>query len=290
MISSAVFVALVARLQIDVQPPAAHAADVRGERRDVRVGREDGHHFLLVRHHRLVADALHGFDLAVQLAGVDARDEACRHDAEQVNGAHQQQRRDHHRRALEADRLPQRPRVAREPGVEHPLDGVVDAAVLDRVRRLEEAAAQHRRQRQRHEAGDQDRGRDRHRELVHQPADDPAHEQDRDEDRRQRQRHRDDREGDLLGAVERRLHPRLAHLHVPDDVLQHDDRVVDDEADRERQRHQREVVEAVAERPHHGERADDRERQRQAGDDRRGQVPQEQEDDHHDEEDGQHAA
>ena len=31
------------------------------------------------------------------------------------------------------------------------------------------------------------------------------------------------------------------------DVLQHDDGVVDDEADRDRQRHQREVVEAVAE-------------------------------------------
>ena len=43
---------------------------------------------------------------------------------------------------------------------------------------------------------------------------------------------------------------RLAPLHVPDDVLQHDDRVVDDEADRERERHEREVVERVAEQPH----------------------------------------
>ena len=80
----------------------------------------------------------------------------------------------------------------------------------------------------------------------------------------------------------------FAHLHVPDDVLQHHDRVVDDEADRERQRHQRQVVEAVAERPHHRERADDRERQREAGDDRRREVPQEQEDDQHDEDDRQH--
>ena len=86
-----------------------------------------------------------------------------------------------------------------------------------------------------------------------------------------------------LRAVERRLQPRLAHLHVPDDVLQHDDRVVDDEADRERERHQRQVVEAVAERVHHRERADDRERQREAGDDRRRDVAQEQEDDEDDE-------
>ena len=39
----------------------------------------------------------------------------------------------------------------------------------------------------------------------------------------------------------------FAHLHVAHDVLQHHDRVVDDEADRQRQRHQRQVVEAVAE-------------------------------------------
>ena len=88
----------------------------------------------------------------------------------------------------------------------------------------------------------------------------------------------------------RRLHARLSHLHVPDDVLQHDDRVVDDEADRQRQRHQRQVVEAVAERPHDRERADDRERQREARDDRRGEIPQEEEDDEHDEEDRQTAA
>ena len=57
---------------------------------------------------------------------------------------------------------------------------------------------------------------------------------------------------------------RLAHLHVAHDVLEHDDRVVHDEADRQRQRHQRQVVEAVAEQVHDGERADDRDRQREA--------------------------
>ena len=84
---------------------------------------------------------------------------------------------------------------------------------------------------------------------------------------------------------ERRRHRVLALLHVPHDVLEHDDRVVDDEADRERQRHQRQVVEAVAEQVHRGERADDRRGQRQARDDRRREVPQEQEDHEHDEHD-----
>ena len=47
---------------------------------------------------------------------------------------------------------------------------------------------------------------------------------------------------------ERRLHRRHAPLHVADDVLDHDDRVVDHEADRDGQRHQREIVEREAER------------------------------------------
>jgi hypothetical protein len=38
----------------------------------------------------------------------------------------------------------------------------------------------------------------------------------------------------LLWTIERRLQPRLAHLHVARDVLQHDDRVVDDESDAQR--------------------------------------------------------
>src|SRR5215469_57061 len=68
---------------------------------------------------------------------------------------------------------------------------------------------------------------------------------------------------------------------MPDDVLQHDDGVIHDEADGKDQRHHRQVVEAVVKQVHHGERADDRERQRQAGNDRRRNVAQEQEY-HHD--------
>ena len=54
--------AILAGLQVHVQPSAAESADVRGERGDVLVGLEDGHDFSLVRHHRLEADALHRLD------------------------------------------------------------------------------------------------------------------------------------------------------------------------------------------------------------------------------------
>ena len=53
-------------------------------------------------------------------------------------------------------------------------------------------------------------------------------------------------------------HRRMPSLEMPRDVLDHHDRIVDDKARGDRQRHQRQVVEAVAEQVHHAERADQR--------------------------------
>ena len=55
-------------------------------------------------------------------------------------------------------------------------------------------------------------------------------------------------------------HRRFAFLDMARDVLQHHDGVVDDEADRDGQRHQRQIVEAVAERPHQRAGAEQRQR------------------------------
>ena len=114
------------------------------------------------------------------------------------------------------------------------------------VRLAQDAAAHHRRQRQRQDRRDADGDRQRDRELAEQAADEPAHEQQRDQHRDQRDRQRHDGEADLLGALERGLERRLALLDVARDVLDHHDRVVDDEAGRDGERHQRQVVEAVA--------------------------------------------
>ena len=74
---------------------------------------------------------------------------------------------------------------------------------------------------------------------------------------------------------ERRLERRLAVLDVAHDVLEHHDRIVDDEADREDERHHRQVVEGEVQHLHHREGAEDRERQRQRRDERRRAVVQE---------------
>ena len=60
----------------------------------------------------------------------------------------------------------------------------------------------------------------------------------------------------------------IAVLDVAHDVLEHHDRVVDDQADRQRDAEQRDVVEAVAEGPEQRDRADQRDRQRQRRDQR----------------------
>ena len=111
------------------------------------------------------------FGVDVESPLVFAGQEALRHGDEQVHGRHHQ--RDATAAAVtsavsQADA--QRPAVQLAPGIEDPLEQPVQAAVTLVARRVEEAAAQHRRQADRHEAGDQNRGGNRDRELVQQAA------------------------------------------------------------------------------------------------------------------------
>jgi hypothetical protein len=70
-------------------------------------------------------------------------------------------------------------------------------------------------------------------------------------------------------------------------ILDDDDGIVDDKAHRDRQRHQGQIVEAVAERIEHGKGADQRQWHGDGRDQRRSGIAQEQKDDHDDESDGQ---
>ena len=57
---------------------------------------------------------------------------------------------------------------------------------------------------------------------------------------------------------QRGLQRRVALLQKAIDVLDHDDGVIHHEASRNRQRHQRKIIQAVVEQVHHGKGADDR--------------------------------
>ena len=74
---------------------------------------------------------------------------------------------------------------------------------------------------------------------------------------------------------------------MTDDILQHDDGVVDHKADRKGEGHEGEVIQAVTEQIHDCKGADDRHRQSQAGDHGGGEIAQEEEDHEHDQADGQ---
>ena len=81
-------------------------------------------------------------------------------------------------------------------------------------------------------------------------------------------------------ASMRRLIRRFAHPHVAHDIFDLDDRVVDQNAGAERNRQEADEVEREAQQIHHPERREDRQRQRDRGNNGCAQVAQEQE--HHD--------
>ncbi|MHC2689003.1 NTP pyrophosphatase (non-canonical NTP hydrolase) [Bradyrhizobium liaoningense] len=84
---------------------------------------------------------------------------------------------------------------------------------------------------------------------------------------------------DLVGGLQRGAVGRLAHVHVPDDVLDLDDGIVDENAGRQRDGEKADEVQREAEQVHRPERREDRQRQRDRGDDGRAQVAQEQQHD-----------
>ena len=71
---------------------------------------------------------------------------------------------------------------------------------------------------------------------------------------------------------------RISCFQIAIDVFDHDDGIIHHEAGGDGQRHQRQIVQAVAEQVHHAERSDQRERHGDAGNDGRREIPQEQKD------------
>ena len=160
-------------------------------------------------------------------------------------------------------------------GVEEALAGPVEPTVALAGFVAEQNGAHHRCGRQRDRERDHDRNRDRHRKLAEQAADDAAHQQDRNEDGDERDAHRQHGEADFVGSLECRFQRGHPVLDVAGDVFENDDGIIDDEPGRDRERHQREIVEAVAHQIHDGECRDQRNRHRHDRYQRRAQVSQE---------------
>src|SRR4051794_7343453 len=120
----------------------------------------------------------------------------------------------------------------------------------------ENAATEHRRKADGHEARDQNRNADGDGEFTEEASEDASHEQKRNENRGERDGHRQDGEPDLARASKGGFHRLFAALDMTHDVFEHDDRVIDYEADAQDQRHHRNVVEAEAKAVDHRQRAE----------------------------------
>ena len=139
----------------------------------------------------------------------------------------------------------------------------------------------HRRQDKRDHAGNENRARQSECEFAEQRAREPALERDRRVHRRERDRHRDSRPNQFSRANQRRVHPRQARAHVALDVFDDNDRVVHDQSDRKHNGEQRKQIQREAEHLHQKERADQRYRNRDDGNDHGPKRSQEQKDDEH---------
>ena len=115
-----------------------------------------------------------------------------------------------------------------------------------------------------------------------------GNEGDRHEHRKQHQRDRDDRRGDLGHRLLGRLGGRQAGLLLHDalDILDHDDRVIDQDADRQHHREQRDRIGRIAQHQQHREAADHADRHRDGRDQRRAQAAEKDEDDDDDQHEG----
>ena len=283
-------ITLIQRLQGGIDESlvrSAGAADGGNDARDGRVARNHGVELLLQLLHLVRRDGSGRLRLADQVAGILDREEALWQHEEEPGRRGDGGEKARQRPTWMAKRHVERALVAIHKPVEARFGDPVEPPVPLPVLRFQEAAREHRRERERDERRDDDGDGDRHGELVEEAPDNAAHEKEGDEDRNQGQADGKNGEPDFARSLVGRLKRQHALFDVPLDVLHFDDGVVDHEADGDGEPHEREIVEAVAQRIHRRKRADDRDRNGQPRNDRGPQIAQENEHDGHHEHHGQ---
>ena len=281
------------RLQIDQHAAAVQRrvgavdADERGKTFHRGILQDDTCEGLLALGHRGERYGLRRLGDALDGASILNWKESLGDENIKNNGEHQRDDRHDERRSLPVQYPVEHAAVTRDDAVEYLPALPVELVLLLFPGVTEEFGAHHRRQRQRYNRRNQDRDGERDRELAKQPADDVAHEQQRNQHSDERDGQRNDGESDLLRALQRRGQRLLTGLDIAGDIFDHHDRVIDHEAGRDRQRHQRQVIDRKTGEVHHAKCSYQRQRHCHARNDGRRQAAQEQEDDHDHQCDGQ---
>ncbi len=151
---------------------------------------------------------------------------------------------------------------------------------------FKEIGRDHRRDHPRDGQTHQHRSDDGETEALEELPRDTRHQRDRQEHRDDGHRRRDHRETDFVGGLDRCLIGRFTHPHMAHDILDLDDRIVDQHARDEAEREQAQTVQRKAHQVHEPEGRDRRKRNRDRRNDRRSPVAQEEKDDY----DGKHGA
>ncbi len=209
------------------------------------------------------------------------------------NGAHQRKgragddQRDHDDDERRIERLVQQDVVEPHHQAAEPAQPAGHRMAVVVLPAPDQPRRQHRAQRQRDDAGQQDREGEHKAEFAEQPAGLAGQEGNRDEHRGKRRRRCDDGEEDLARSDDgrgARAEPLVAFAHY---VFKHDDGVVDDHAGGQHQREKRQDVDREPGQIDRRERAEQRDRQRDGRDQRGAPVEQEEEDDRDDDGDRQ---
>ena len=166
------------------------------------------------------------------------------------------------------------------------FDRSIEYSGIGARRVADEIRADHRRERQRNQRRYGDRKGERDRELAEHPADQACHEQERNKRRDQRDADRDHSEPDLLRALDGSAERRHALFEITEAVLDHDNGVVNHEADGYGERHQREIVDGETGNPHRRAGSGERQGYGDPGGQGRRYAPEENKNDQHDKRDG----
>src|SRR6266849_689605 len=286
--------ALRQRLQVNLNSSAVYCRvgsinpDERGKRFDRGISQNRFRKKLLPLGHCQERDVLWRLGNSQNYARILHREKSFGHVNVEKNRTDQRGRGDQQRNLAVLQHELQRAPVKRDHSLEYFFRFAVEPGLFFFRLVAQQFGAHHRRQRQRNKRGDQDGDGQSNREFPKQPPHDITHEEQRNQHGNQRNRQRNDGETDLFGAAQGRLHRRIALFNVAADILNHHDRVVDDESRRNRQRHQRKIIQRIAQKIHHPESADNGERHRHARNNRRAYAAQEQKDHHHHQGNGQH--
>ncbi|ARF88207.1 uncharacterized protein BCN122_II1464 [Burkholderia cenocepacia] len=284
--------ARVAVRQVDAAHREAEVVDDRTE----LVGRHGfaDHALDLVGEARGFLDPVAGRCAHVQpdVAGIGVREEIAAEHEHEAGRQHAEAEEAQRVEAAAHEQDAEQHDVPRAQPLERAVERVMDAGEARRRMvgtgvRLLRAEQQHRerrhqraRQHVRREHREHHGFRERHEQEARDARqEEHRHEHDADAQRRHERGHRD-----LARAFEDRVVQVRTEMEVPLDVLDRDGRVVDENADREREPAERHDVDGLAERGQRDQRREDRQRNRDRDDQRAAPVAEEQQDHHR----GQH--